>query len=582
MDSYRVTLRALAAATLRNLPHLPGQLRAIPVVLRADPDARLSIGAMVEQAARRFTHRPALLHEDEVLSWRQLNRRANRLAFALAERGVRSGQTVALLAGNSPAFLVCVVALAKLGAVAALLNTGERGTGLAHGFAISGASRLLLERDLEEAWSSAATDAEVWPLDDLEASADNAPAWDPPSTGQVRLGDPAFTIGTSGTTGLPKASVMTHMRWVKASAVYGHALLRLRPEDVVYVALPLFHNLALTSCWAGCCRTGAALAIGRRFSASGFWADCRRYGATAIGYIGEVPRYLLSQPPGPGDRDHGVTRAVGVGMRPELWTPFQQRFGVDRILEHYGASEGNTLFVNPLAVPRTVGFTISPHRLVAWDADSGELVRDRRGRPVQVGRGEPGLLLSKVTRRYSYDGYTDAGASEARLLRDPFGRGGTWFDSGDLLRKTGWFHAAFVDRVGDTFRWRSENVSVGQVEAVLGLHPQVADCAVYGVQVPGLPGRAGMAALVPSGELELSVLLERLRRDLSDAAVPVFLRLRSELETTGTHKHRKGRLKEQGFDPSCGEPLLVRLSGRGYVPLTVELHDRIVAGKERL
>jgi len=582
VDPARVTLRTLAAATLRNLPHLPGQLRAIPVVLRGDPDVRWSIGAMVELAARRHGARPALLFEDQRITWRQLNRRANQLAFRLAERGVRRGETVALLAGNSPEFVVVVVALAKMGVVAALLNAGERGAGLAHGFAISGAGRLLLEAGLADAWAGAGAEAEVWPLEELQADASGAPGFDPPTTGDVRLGDRAFTIGTSGTTGLPKASVMTHMRWVKASAVYGRALLRLTPSDVVYVALPLFHNLALTSCWAGCVRTGAALAIGRRFSASSFWDDCRRYGATAVGYIGEVPRYLLSQPPGPGDRDHRVRSAVGVGMRPELWTPFQERFGVQRILEHYGASEGNTLFVNPLSVPRSVGFTISPHRLVAWDADSGELARDARGRPMRVRRGEPGLLLSKVTRRYSFDGYTDSGASEGRLLRDPFGRGEVWFDSGDLLRRTGWFHAAFVDRVGDTFRWRSENVSVGQVEAVLGLAPGVLDCAVYGVEVPGCPGRAGMAAVVADGGLDLPSLLERLRRDLNEAAVPVFLRLRDALETTGTHKHRKGALREQGFDPTCGDPLFVRLPGRGYVRLDERLHARIVAAEQRL
>ena len=584
MEQTRVTLRDIVTATLRNLPWLPGQLRAIPVVLRGDGEVRLSIGAMVERAARRHGRRPALLFEDQVVTWRQLNRRANQLAFVLPERGVRSAETVGLLAGNSPLFLLCVTALSKLGAVAALLNTGERGAGLAHSFAISGARRLLLEPGLEEAWATASTEATIWSLDELEAEAADAPAWDPGTTADVRLGDRAFTIGTSGTTGLPKASVMTHMRWVKASAVYGRALLRLKPDDVVYVALPLFHNLALTSCWAACCRTGAAMALARRFSASAFWDDCRRHGATAIGYIGEVPRYLLSQPPRPDDRVHRVTRAVGVGMRKELWRPFQERFGVGRILEHYGASEGNTLFVNPLAIPCSVGFTITPHRLVAWDAEIGGMARDERGRPLPVRRGEPGLLLSKITRRYGYDGYTDAVASEGRLVHDPFGRGDTWFDSGDLLRKTGWFHAAFVDRVGDTFRWKSENVSVGQVESVLGLGRQVADCAVYGVEVPGRAGRAGMAAVVPvKAKLDPAALLDHVRRDLAPQAVPVFLRLCAELETTGTHKHRKGTLRRQGFDPACGDPLFVLLPGQDrYLPLSPAVHARILSGEQRL
>jgi acyl-CoA synthetase (AMP-forming)/AMP-acid ligase II len=270
-------------------------------------------------------------------------------------------------------------------------------------------------------------------------------------------------------------------------------------------------------------------------------------------------------------------------MRPELWQPFQARFGVGRILEHYGASEGNTLFVNPLAIPRTVGFTITPHRLVAWDAEAGEPVRDARGRPIRARRGEPGLLLSRVTRRYTFDGYTDAEASEGRLLRDPFGRGGTWFDSGDLLRRVGWFHSAFVDRVGDTFRWRSENVSAGQVEAVLSLSPQVLDCAVYGVQVPAMPGRAGMAAIVQEAALDPVRLLAGLRRDLAPSAVPVFLRLCDALETTGTHKHRKGGLAREGFGAEVTDPLLVLLPGAdGYQPLTAALRSRIARGEQRL
>jgi len=572
----RVKFIDVVRGSARNLPKLPVQVRALPALVSRAPTTRDSIGALVERNARRYGARPALMTVTRTVTWRELNRHANGIAHSLAERGIGRGDVVGLLEGNSIELIASVVALTKLGAVAALMNTAQRGDVLAHSVRVSGARAVVAGAE----YAGLVDDA--WPLDGLIADAAGAPSWDPASTAEVALGDPAFTIFTSGTTGLPKASVMTHARWLKASSVYSRLFLQLRPDDVIYVPLPFFHNMALTAAWSASCRSGAALAIAPRFSASRFWEDCRAFGATAFPYIGEIPRYLLAQPPSASDRDHSVRRIFGVGMRPELWAPFSERFGIDDVLEHYAASEANTMFFNPLTIPGSIGFCVSPHALIRYDVDAGEIVRDADGRPIEVGKGEAGLLVCEVTDRFRFDGYTDPDASEQKLLRDLFAPGDVWFDSGDLLRKIGWRHAEFVDRVGDTFRWKSENVSTAQVETVVGAHPGVREAAVYGVEVEGSPGRAGMAAVVPEDDLDLADLLDHLRRELPPYAVPVFLRLRTTLETTDTHKHRKGDLKREGFDPGVVDDPLYVAQPAGWLALDAAGVVAIGAGRLRL
>ncbi|MFT5433866.1 MAG: citronellyl-CoA synthetase, partial [Myxococcota bacterium] len=396
----------------------------------------------------------------------------------------------------------------------------------------------------------------------------------------VRMGDPAFYIFTSGTTGLPKASIMSHHRWVGAGLLFGDLLLGLSPRDTIYAPLPLYHNQALTMCWSSCVRTGAALAIPSKFSASSFWDDCRRYQATVVAYIGEIARYLLAQPPSEGERRHRVRKAVGVGMRADLWTRFKERFGIDEVYEFYSASELNAGFFNLLNLDKTVGVCPAPWALVAYDPETGAPKRDVGGRLKKLGVGEAGLLLTKVTPRFRFEGYTDAEATRNKVFADVFEPGDEWVNTGDLMRSLGFGHLQFVDRVGDTFRWKGENVATTEVEAVAAGEPTIADVTVYGVQVPEALGRAGMMAVVPSrSQVDRDALLARLCRELPAYAIPVFLRESRELEVTGTFKHIKHRLRDDGFDPSIvSDPLFVRLPGSNhYEPLTEGLHRQITA-----
>jgi citronellyl-CoA synthetase len=291
----------------------------------------------------------------------------------------------------------------------------------------------------------------------------------------------------------------------------------------------------------------------------------------------------MNQPPRPDDRDNPIKKIIGNGLRPDIWKAFKQRFGIEEVYEFYAASEGNAAFVNVFNLDATVGFCPAPYAIVEYDVDEDQPVRGPDGHLRRVPRGGIGLLVTQVTEKYSFDGYTDRSASEKKLLRDVFEDGDLWFNTGDLLRDQGFRHAQFVDRVGDTFRWKGENVSTNEVAEVINVHPQVDESTVYGVQIPGTDGRAGMAALVtnvPVDQVDLDSLAKHITGDLPAYAVPLFLRVRPELEITGTFKQKKSTLRDEGFDPDkVDEPLYVMLPGtRQYRRLTPEVFADIQAG----
>jgi acyl-CoA synthetase (AMP-forming)/AMP-acid ligase II len=588
-----------AKLVARKLPRIVAGLR---LVARNDRDEALSIGSMIADAARRHGDRAALLYEDRRWTYRQFHEQSNAWASWLAGRGLRKGDVAAVLVENRPELLLAVAGLAKLGVVAAVINTRQRGRVLQHSLAVAKARFFLVGEELWEAFGEvreaigAPAAAQVgWvrdraeavaPADAVDASAGAAAGSTatPASLADVRLGDPCFYIYTSGTTGLPKASIMTHNRWTKAAGAFGLSALGLTADDVLYLALPLYHNNALTIAWGSAVASGAALAVRRRFSVSQFWDDVRRYRATAFVYIGELCRYLLNQPARPDDRAHPVRRIAGNGLRPDIWRAFKQRFGIDEVYEFYAASEGNAAFVNLLNLDCTVGLCPAPFALVAYDVDADAPVRGPDGRLVRVGRGEVGLLITEVSERYTYDGYTDPAASERKLLRDVFRAGDTWFNTGDLMRDQGFRHAQFVDRVGDTFRWKGENVSTNEVAEAVNAFPQVAESTVYGVQVPGSDGRCGMAALVlrcPVEEFDLAGFARHVERALPAYARPVFLRVRQELEVTGTFKQVKSELRRDGYDPArCGEPVYAWPARQpGYVAVDAAVQRALDAGQ---
>lgn len=587
----RVGLGTLLLQGLKDLPAAPQALAGLLQLARLKPEQPRSIGQVIETWARQRPRATALRFEQEAWTYAQFNAWANRIADVLRSEGVGPGDAVAILMENRPLVLAAVTAVVKLGAVAAMLNPQQRGDILTYSLRLTRPRLALVGAECAEAWHSVTTDCPaLWDGDQAPAGVPllaprlaQASAANPPGVAEIQARQACFYIFTSGTTGLPKASKMTHYRWLRGMVGLGRLGLRMRAEDRFYCCLPLYHNNALTVSWGAVLSVGATLVLSRRFSASGFWEDLRRHDATLFCYIGELCRYLLNQPASPRDRDHRVHTVVGNGLRPELWDAFQQRFGIPRISEFYGASESNLAFVNAFNVPRTAGYCPMPFAVVDFDAETETPRRDRAGRLSKVAAGGVGLLITEVSDKTPFDGYTDPKASEAKLLRDVFVPGDCWFNTGDLVRDQGWRHIQFVDRVGDTFRWKGENVATTEVEGVLSRFPGVEQAVVYGVEVPGSDGRAGMAALTLSGELEGLELADFLAGALPPYAVPLFLRLRAEQATTATFKYRKVELKRQGFDPQAiREPLFVRWDQRsGYLPLTAERYAAIVRGEWR-
>ncbi|BAX93917.1 long-chain-acyl-CoA synthetase FadD6 [Mycobacterium shigaense] len=579
-----VGLTDIASALPSVLTDLPTIVRGALTGLVARPSSHKSIGAVFQDRAARFADRVFLRFGDQQLTYGEANAAANRYAAVLAARGVGHGDVVAIMLRNSPHTVLAMLAAVKCGAVAGMLNYHQRGDVLAHSLGLLNAKVLVAETDLVSAVTESGAPAVTATLtiEDLDRFAVGAPAANPASVSTVQARDPAFYIFTSGTTGYPKASVMTHRRWLAALAAFGGLGLRLRSSDTLYSCLPLYHNNALTVAVSSVINSGATLALGKSFSASRFWDEVIAGEATAFIYIGEICRYLLNQPVKPTDRGHKVRLVAGNGLRPEIWDDFTDRFGIARVCEFYASSEGNAAFINIFNVPRTTGVSPTPLAYVQYDPDTGAPLRDDDGRVVRVPAGQPGLLLSPVNRLQPFDGYTDRESSEKKLVRNAFREGDCWFNSGDVMSPQGMGHAAFVDRLGDTFRWKGENVATTQVEAALASNKSVEECTVFGVEIPDTGGRAGMAAvkLRDGAEFDGKSLARSVYDELPSYALPLFVRVVESLEHTTTFKSRKVELREQAYGPGVADPLYV-LAGRdeGYVPYYDEYPQEVAGGK---
>ncbi|MGB5795317.1 MAG: long-chain-acyl-CoA synthetase FadD6 [Mycolicibacter algericus] len=581
----RIGLTDIATRLPVLVADLPAMLRGMRTGLLARPTSKASIGKVFQDRAAKHADRVFIRFGDQQLTYREANATVNRFAAVLAARGVGHGDVVGVMLRNSPNAVLMMLAVVKCGAIAGMVNYHQRGDVLVHSLGLLEAKLLIVESDLVSAVHDSGATAEPVTIEEFERLAATAPADNPVSVEAVLAKDTAFYIFTSGTTGYPKASVMTHYRWLRALATFGGIGLRLRGSDTLYCCLPLYHNNALTVAVSSVLNSGATLALGKSFSASRFWDEVIAADATAFVYIGEVCRYLLNQPAKPTDRAHKVRVIAGNGLRPEIWDEFTDRFGIKRVCEFYAASESNSAFLNVLNVPRSTGLYPLPLAYVEYDHDTGQPLRGEDGWVRRVPSGQPGLLLSPVNRLSPFDGYTDPEANEKKLVRNAFREGDCWFNTGDLMRPQGMGHAAFVDRLGDTFRWKGENVATTQVEAALSADESVEECAVYGVEVPDTGGRAGMAAvkLRDGASFDGARLAATVYDRLPSYAVPLFVRLVETMAHTTTFKSRKVELREQGYgagDAGIDEPLYV-LAGRdeGYVPYYAEYPGEVAAGK---
>ncbi|CAL1594917.1 unnamed protein product [Knipowitschia caucasica] len=547
-----------------------------------------------------------LRFRDESWTYREVDELSNRAARVLVRSGVRRGDVVALFSSNSPMFVCLWLGLAKAGAVGAFLNSNIRNRSLMHCFRVSQAKVLVAAEDLQEAVKEVLVSlqelqASVFLLSDCcrcpgvesftqrmeEASAAPLP---PDSRSGVSLLSPAVYIYTSGTTGLPKAAILSHTKLWRMSLVHG--MMGRSSDEVLYNSLPLYHSAGFVGL-TGAIDLGSTVALRSKFSVSNFWNDCRKYDATVILYIGETLRYLCNLPESPDDRNHKVRLAIGNGTRPDVWREFLRRFGNITVREFYAATEGNFSFTNFYGKIGAIGREtflykrLNPYALVQYDVDRVEVVRDPSGFCIEVPTGEPGLLVTKITMKTPFSGYVgDLAQTESKRLHNVLKEGDVYFNSGDLLSVDAEGFIYFHDRVGDTFRWKGENVATTEVADVLSLCDCVQEASVYGVSVPGHEGRAGMAAVIlrKGSRFDSTSVFTHVEKLLPTYARPLFIRIQESLDITGTFKHQKGKLREGGFDPNLiSDPLyFFHVKEKDYVRLTLNIYDCVVNGAIKL
>ncbi|HKP60102.1 MAG TPA: long-chain-acyl-CoA synthetase [Polyangiales bacterium] len=562
-------------------------------------DSHQTIAAQLQAHAGRQPDQVFLYYGGRSYTYGEANAQVNRHCAAYRALGVGEGDVVALLLENRPEFLWHMYALHKLGAISSLVNTHLQAAALAHAVRICAPKHIVVG---SEVWSQFAPvidlvgptaremlDVDVDPED---PEVPEAPLWserlhgtsdaNPDVPGPTLRAQAAF-IYTSGTTGLPKAAIVRHDRFFRAGRIWATIAFRFKRGDVLYNCLPLYHSNSVLLATGSVVTAGASMALVRKFSRTRFWDDVRKYNATQFIYIGELCRYLLNNPPSPNDRDHRIRSISGNGLRREIWEDFKQRFGIPRVAEFYAATEGNCITLNFLNLVGSVGPRLPGMALVQWDESAQDFRRDAQGQLQRVRNGEPGILLGKIRRRARFEGYHDKAASEQKILRDVFQPGDAWFNTGDLLRRDQRAHLYFVDRVGDTFRWKGENVATSEVQAHLAQWPEVEEASVYGVTIPGTEGRAGMAALVlRNGEpFDPDAFRDHATAGLAAYARPLFVRLRKELQKTSTLKLQKNELQKEGYDPrQITDPLYFFDAKSGkYVSITPEIYDSIAHGQ---
>lgn len=586
----------------RELTFAKGVFTILSKVKTLQPDSPVTITDEIEGAVDAHGDRDAFVFEGETLTYRQFDARANAAAHWALAQGLKPGDCAALILENSPDYPAIWFGLSKVGVITALVNTSLEGEGLAHCVGLVSAKAIIAggvqaSRAAEIA-PGLSGHPPVWDFDG-EAGQDFAAALAAQPTARpdaairadIRNTDTVLYAYTSGTTGLPKAARITHMR-LRGMARYADFLGEVKPGDRVYNVLPLYHMTGGALGMAGPLIYGATLIIRRKLSVSEFWDDVADYGANKFVYIGELCRYLLSAPAHPRERSHSLEIGFGNGLRGEVWAPFVERFGVAEMREFYGATEGNVAFLNldgtigaigrlPVWIEDKLGV-----KIVKFDVVEEKPIRGEDGCCLPVDVDEPGEAIGRIgtTGRDAFQGYHDnPKATEKKILRDVFEEGDAWFRTGDLVRRDADGYVYFVDRIGDTFRWKGENVATGEVADVIAKYPGVELANVYGVEVPGTDGRAGMVAMTVGEGFDMSGLAAHCRAHLPAYAVPLFLRIQPEVETTGTFKFRKVDLVKEGFDPARMEdPLWFLAPGsEEYVRMEETHHEVIAAGEYR-
>lgn len=556
--------------------------------------------------AKKQPQKPFIIYEGDIYTYEDVDKRSSRVAHVFLNHStLKRGDTVALLMTNEPDFVHVWFGLAKLGCVVAFLNSNIRANSLLHCIRSCEPRAVVVGADLletlEEILPSLPEDISVWGMKDsvpggvisLKEKLSTVSDKPVPRIHHVTTNfkSPFLYIFTSGTTGLPKAAVITQLQALKGSV--GLWAFGCTTDDIIYITLPLYHSSGALLGIAGCVELGATCVLKKKFSASQFWNDCKKHNVTVFQYIGELCRYLCKQPKKEGEKDHQVRLAIGNGIRSDVWREFLDRFGNIKMCELYGATEGNICFMNHTGKIGAVGRTNLFYKLfftfdlIKYDFQKDEPIRNEQGWCSRVKKGEPGLLISRVNEKNPFFGYAgNKKHTEKKLLCDVFKKGDVYFNTGDLMVQDQENFLYFWDRIGDTFRWKGENIATTEVADVLGMLDFVQESNVYGVAVPECEGKTGMASIIlkPNKPLDLEKVYEQVVTFLPAYACPRFLRIQKKMETTGTFKQKKLQLVEEGFSPlKISDPLyLMDNLKKSYVPLTKKIYDQIMLGEIKL
>ncbi len=596
----------LRARLARDWKFFKGLSRTLKWVKSIAPDSPNLICDDLERAVDEHRDRPAITFEGRTVTYGEMDAIANRYAHWAKGQGITRGQTVALFLPNRLEYLPIWFGLTKVGIATALINNNLTGAALAHCLNISGALHCIVDADTSPAFEAVrgqlARHMNQWTLGpvsgdrrDLTTALKSCSQLRPDrltARGDLRAKDTALFIYTSGTTGLPKAARINHMRaqlYMRGFAGSTGA----EKTDRIYQVLPLYHATGGMCAMGAALLTGGSIVLKKKFSTSHFWSDVAAEGCTMFVYIGELCRYLVNAEPHPEERNHKLRMAFGNGLRGDVWAEMVERFAIPEVLEFYGATEGNVSmfnFDNTVGaigrIPKWLKKRVNA-RIVQFDIESEQPIRGMNGLCIECGPGQVGECIGKIDAgdaRTSFTGYADKAATEKKVLHDVFEKGDAWFRTGDLMRQDADGYIYFVDRIGDTFRWKGENVSTAEVAEQLAQADGVLEANVYGVPVPGQDGKAGMAALTVDETFDVGTLYERVEANMPAYAQPLFLRLQRQIETTGTFKYRKVDLVEDGFDPSrTKDPIYFKSPlKKAYVKLTKATYGKLLEGGLKL
>ncbi|NVM45071.1 MAG: long-chain-acyl-CoA synthetase [Candidatus Lokiarchaeota archaeon] len=571
---------------------------------KAGPDDNVSLGIHLEYNAEHYSSNAAIYYEDVIYTYKEFNEITNQYANYLLSLGVTKGEVINIFVENRPELLFLIGAMSKIGSIGALINTKQRSSILLHSLTINPVKIHIIGEELIEPFEEIKSELGLTgkeklfflkdkgkieiPEDfiELQKEIEDKSRENPSIETEIKGKDTYVYIFTSGTTGLPKAAHIRNMYTATSINTWGGVILHMTPDDIMYISLPLFHSNALHLALSAAIGGGSAVAIARRFSVRNFWKDIKKFNATCFNYIGEICRYLFNQPTTPEDRNHRVYKICGNGLSPEIWKEFKERFGIKEVYEHYGMTEMWGAFVNYLNLDCTVGYNAAPYAIVKYNIENNEPERDKNGFLQRVEEGQAGLLIIQAWSDYVFAGYTDKKASEKKIFYDAFEKGDVWMNAGDLVRNIGYKHAQFVDRLGDTFRWKGENVSTTEVEDLISSFEEIDHASVYGVEIPGCEGRAGMASIlatVKHDKFDFNNFVKTLQDKLPNYALPIFIRFLSELNTTSTYKIQKYDMKKIEFNiKKTNNPIYVYLpKSTKYTLLTEEIYENILNGKYR-